>query len=62
LQISPTMNSFRTIKDIIGLCKQVMTGPEQISLLPFVNGYFSDERRSPRVSALDVLQVCLVAA
>jgi len=26
---------------------------------PSINGYFSDERRSPRVSALDVLKVRL---
>ena len=27
-----------------------------LNLFPSINGYFSDERRSPRVSALDVLK------
>ena len=30
------------------------------SYFPFINGYFSDERRSPRVSALDVLKYASV--
>jgi hypothetical protein len=30
-------------------------------LFPSINGYFSDERRSPRVSALDVLKAHLPA-
>jgi hypothetical protein len=29
---------------------------QNVNLFPSINGYFSDERRSPRVSALDVLK------
>ena len=29
---------------------------QNVNLFPSINGYFSDERRSPQVSALDVLK------